>query len=91
MCSFLFTNAQKQIEIIHADDFIFNKNKHPNYTKLVGNVAFQHKGTTMNCDSAFQYKNNKLDAFGNIRINQGDTLYVFGKKLFYDGNNSKAR
>jgi len=90
LCSFLFTNAQKQIEIIHADDFIFDKNKHPDYTKLVGNVAFKHKGTTMNCDSAFQHKNNKMDAFGNIRINQGDTLLLFGKKLFYDGNSSKA-
>ena len=90
MCSFLITNAQKQIEIIHADDFLFDKNKHPDYTKLVGNVSFKHEGATMHCDSAFQYKNNKLDAFGNIRINQGDTLQLFGKKLFYNGNISKA-
>ncbi|MEE2700007.1 MAG: OstA-like protein [Bacteroidota bacterium] len=90
LCSFLFTNAQKQIEIIHADDFIFDKNKHPDYTKLIGNVAFKHEGATMKCDSAFQYKNNKMDAFGNIQINQGDTLHLFGKKLFYDGNSSKA-
>ena len=68
MCSFLFTNAQKQIEIIHADDFIFDKNKHPDYTKLVGNVAFKHKGTTMNCDSAFQHKNNNLSQ--NIEYNK---------------------
>ena len=90
MCSFFTTNAQKQIEIIHADDFIFNNNKHPDYGKLVGNVSFKHEGAIMQCDSAYQYKNNKMDAFGNIKINQGDTLYLSGKQLFYDGNSSKA-
>ena len=44
----------------------------------------------MHCDSAYQYKNNKMDAFGNIKINQGDTLKLYGKQLFYDGNTSKA-
>ena len=90
MCSFYTLKAQKQIEIIHADDFIFDNNKHPDYGKLVGNVSFKHEGAIMQCDSAYQYKNNKMDAFGNIKINQGDTLYLSGKQLFYDGNSSKA-
>ena len=90
MCSFFITKAQKQIEIIHADDFIFNNNLHPDYGKLLGNVSFKHEGTIMHCDSAYQYKNNKMDAFGNIKINQGDTLKLYGKQLFYDGNTSKA-
>ncbi len=90
MCSFFITKAQKQIEIIHADDFIFNNNLHPDYGKLLGNVSFKHEGAIMYCDSAYQYKNNKMDAFGNIKINQGDTLRLYGKQLFYDGNTSKA-
>ena len=90
MCSLFITKAQKQIEIIHADDFIFNNNLHKGYGKLLGNVSFKHEGTIMHCDSAYQYKNNKMDAFGNIKINQGDTLKLYGKQLFYDGNTSKA-
>ncbi len=90
MCSFFITNAQKQIEIIHADDFIFDNNKHPDYGKLVGNVSFKHEGAIMQCDSAYQYKNNKMDAFGHIKINQGDTLNLSGRTLFYDGNISRA-
>ena len=90
MCSFFITKAQKQIEILHADDFIFNNNLHPDYGKLLGNVSFKHEGTIMHCDSAYQYKNNKMDAFGNIKINQGDTLKLYGKQLFYNGNTSKA-
>lgn len=90
MCSFYHIKAQKQIEIIHADNFIFDNNKHPDYGKLVGNVSFKHEGTIMQCDSAYQYKNNKMDAFGHIKINQGDTLKLYGKQLFYDGDISKA-
>jgi lipopolysaccharide export system protein LptA len=90
LCSFFITNAQKQIEIIHADDFIFNNNKHPDYGKLIGNVSFKHEGAIMQCDSAYQYKNNRMDAFGHIKINQGDTLKLYGKQLIYDGNISQA-
>ena len=90
LCSSFITKAQKKIEIIHADDFIFNNNLHPDYGKLLGNVSFKHEGVIMHCDSAYQYKNNKMDAFGNIKINQGDTLKLYGKQLFYDGNTSKA-
>ena len=88
MCSFYTLKAQKQIEIIHADDFIFDNNKHPDYGKLVGNVSFKHEGAIMQCDSAYQYKNNKMDAFGNIKINQGDTLYLSNKSFIFQAPNN---
>ena len=45
----------------------------------------------MKCDSSHHYmKENKMIAFGNIKINKGDSLFISGKKLIYDGNNSIA-
>lgn len=60
--------------------------------RLVGNARFDHEGTLMFCDSAYFYsKTNSLDAFSNIRINQGDTLHVYGQFMHYDGNTRIAQ
>lgn len=41
----------------------------------------------MYCDSAYFFeKTNSLEAFSNVRMEQGDTLFVYGDYLFYDGN-----
>ena len=46
----------------------------------------------MYCDSAYLYGNkNSLDAFGNIKIIQGDTITVYGDFLKYDGNKRFAQ
>ncbi len=64
----------------------------PDIKLLVGNVRFRHDNALLYCDSAYFYeKANSLDAFGNVRIVQGDTLFVYGDLLFYDGNLKLAR
>lgn len=51
-----------------------------------GNVKFRQAGMWMFCDSAYYFpQTNSLDAFGNVRMEQGDTLFVFADKLYYDG------
>lgn len=63
-----------------------------NYTVVSGNVKFTHKGTIFFCDSAVMVKkNNFLDAFGHVRIIDGDSVTVTSKTLHYDGNNRIAR
>lgn len=53
--------------------------------------VFEHQGTTLRSDSAYFYqKRNSFDAFGNVNINQGDTLNVYGDKLYYNGNTHVA-
>jgi len=46
----------------------------------------------MYCDSAYFYEQDKsLEAFSNVRMEQGDTLYVYGDYLFYNGNTEIAK
>lgn len=57
-----------------------------------GNVKFRQAGMWMFCDSAYYYPDlNSLDAFGHVRMEQGDTLFVYADKLYYEGNERMAR
>jgi lipopolysaccharide export system protein LptA len=76
----------------NSETMTFDKNMNPDIQVLKGNVRFRHDNALMFCDSAYFYnKANSLDAFGNVRIVQGDTLFVYGDMLFYDGNIKLAR
>lgn len=56
-----------------------------------GNVKFRQGGLWMFCDSAYYYPElNSLDAFGHVRMEQGDTLFVYSDKLYYDGYQKMA-
>jgi lipopolysaccharide export system protein LptA len=83
--------GNQRIELVRCDALdggIFNNQ---NIIKLLGNVVFRQGDALMYCDSAYQYKSiNKLEAFSNIRIEQGDTLKLFGDKLVYEGEKRKA-
>lgn len=57
-----------------------------------GNVRFRQGNMWMYCDSAYYYPElNSLDAFGHVRMEQGDTLFVYADKLYYDGDARHAR
>ena len=59
---------------------------------LKGNVIFEQDGTLMYCDSAYQYtQSNSIEAFGNVRMIQGDSTTLSGNKLIYNGNTKKAK
>lgn len=92
--NFFIIKAQniKQIEIINADAIEFNKYSGTNARKLTGNVQFKYENTLMYCDSAYFYtEKNMLDAYSNVRINQGDTLQLNGDQLMFDGNKKIAQ
>ncbi|MDD2283805.1 MAG: OstA-like protein [Paludibacter sp.] len=81
---------QKTAKIIYlenADLISFDQLLKPDVQILNGNVRFRHDDAVMTCDSAYFYRNsNSMDAFSNVKIVQGDTLFVYGDKLYYDGN-----
>ena len=55
-------------------------------------VSFRHKGATLTCDSAYFFEaSNSFEAFGHVRLRQGDTLTLLSDYAFYDGNEQMAR
>ena len=86
------STPKTRINLIHADSIIGTTQEPAVTRQFIGNVAFQHKGAVLYCNTATQYEmSNTLEAFGNIRIVQGDTLTVTGDTLYYDGNTRYAR
>lgn len=83
--------AKSKVYLLHSD--VLKKNKdNPNAQILVGDVSFRHDSIYMYCDSAcFYEKTNSLEAFHNVKFVQGDTLFLYGDYLFYDGNTQLAQ
>ena len=84
--------GQELVYLEHSETLSFDKQRLPDAQILKGDVQFRHDDMLMYCDSAYFYeKTNSLDAFGNVRFVQGDTLSGFGDVLYYDGNTKYAR
>lgn len=59
---------------------------------VTGDVKFRQGSLWMFCDSAYYYPQiNSMDAFGHVRMEQADTLFVYADKLFYNGNDRLAK
>ncbi|MBS1923746.1 MAG: hypothetical protein JST71_10200 [Bacteroidetes bacterium] len=91
----LFAKAQKspsKIELIHANTLEGDDALGKDVRRLLGDVVFKQENTFMYCDSAYLYSaTNSMDAFGNVRIEQGDTISLTGDILKYNGNSRQAR
>jgi lipopolysaccharide export system protein LptA len=60
-------------------------------TRRVTNGVFRHQGALLYSNLAIQnVTSNVIEAFGNVRIVQGDTLTVTGDTLYYYGNSRLA-
>lgn len=81
---------QDSVDIIH-----FDQAKHGLIIKegekstFWGEVEFSHKGVFFYADSVIKTKN-LVKAYGNILIQQGDTLSIFADSLYYDGDNTQC-
>ena len=85
---------QDKIFLENADSLFKLENRFDTVERQIvkGNVKFRQAGMWMYCDSAYYYPNlNSLDAFGHVRMEQGDTLFVYADKLYYEGNERLAR
>ncbi|MDL2265475.1 hypothetical protein LJC57_06855 [Parabacteroides sp. OttesenSCG-928-G07] len=82
---------QTRVYLEHANTLSYNRDINPDAQILVGDVRFRHDSSYMFCDSAYFYElSNTLEAFSNVRMEQGDTLFVYGNYLLYDGNTQLA-
>ncbi len=58
---------------------------------VIGDVVFVQNETTIYCDSAIFYRSkNSIEAYGHIRITEGDSVTVTAIRLTYDGNQKIA-
>lgn len=75
----------KLIKLVHAG--IVYKQKDKDYSVLKDSVIFLHEGAYLYCDSAYRNEmNNTFEAFSNVRMEQGDTLFLYGDRMIYNGN-----
>jgi lipopolysaccharide export system protein LptA len=85
--------AQKKVKMKSAD--VARSGRLPNgdrFERAIGNVVFTQNKTTIYCDSAHIFKKkNSLNAFGKVRILEGDSVTITGRKLEYDGNKKHAK
>lgn len=83
---------KNKVFLEYADELIADEKATPNFQVLKGNVKFRKEGMFMYCDSAYFYeKNNSFDAFGNVKMEQGDTLFVYADFLYYNGDDEYAK
>lgn len=83
---------ESRIYLLHSDRLFHDTEIDAQAQILVGNVQFRHDDVLMYCDSALFYEaSNSLDAYGNVRMNQGDTVSLAGDVLYYDGLEKLAR
>ncbi|HPD65709.1 MAG TPA: OstA-like protein [Bacteroidia bacterium] len=94
LLSFPFFNVYpqvKQLRIIHANTLEGSESGAYKVRKLIGNVALEHEGMLLFCDSAYHYESeNFFDAYGRVRIRQGDSLFIKAGYLRYDLSTKNA-
>jgi lipopolysaccharide export system protein LptA len=84
--------AQKRVHLKQADKLRGGRQGDERFDRLLGNVIMTQNATTIYCDSAYFFKKrNFVEAFGRVRILEGDSVTITGRKLEYDGNTKLAR
>jgi lipopolysaccharide export system protein LptA len=83
--------AQRRVKLNHADTLKGSIRNGERFDRLIGNVVFTQNTTTIYCDSAHFFKTqNRIEAFGQVHITDGDSVDVTSKSLTYDGNEKIA-
>ena len=84
------SQERKTINIINSDSTISDKNKHPDYLRLLGNIVFEHENYFLKCDSAHHYLDiGKIKCFGDISI-ESDSVLIYCKDLVFDSKENTA-
>ena len=77
-------SAGNKVFLERAD--VLKKSQNDEYMVVQGNVLFTKGPMYMRCDSAHFFPDTEsMDAFGNVSMEQGDTLFVYADELNYDG------
>ena len=83
-------SGTNKVEIIHADDLMFDEKLGNGAKRLIGHVQFKQANSIMSCDSAYFFSDNTLDAYRNVHIQRGDSVNIYADFLKYNGNTRMA-
>lgn len=82
----------KRVYLVHADNLHYDQFLNGDAQVLNGHVHFRHVGANLYCDSAHFYEqSNSFEAFGHVKMVQGDTLRLTSDYAYYDGNDQLAQ
>lgn len=86
------TVATDKVELLPGSDSLVGLNLPGQVVrKIYNNVRFRQKGVLMYCNLAVQnVTTNVIEAYGNVRLIQGDTINVRGDTMYYYGNLRQA-
>lgn len=77
-------SAGNRVFLERADKLV--KHEEDSFMTVVGDVVFTKGPMIMRCDSAHYFaETESMQAFGNVSMEQGDTLFVFADELDYNG------
>ena len=93
--SFGLSAQEQEIEIRKAGSFQLDQENFPGANILTKSATQQvhlvHQGMDIWSDKAFFYKSeNRFNAIGNVRVQQGDSLVLTSKLVNYDGKTKLA-
>ena len=81
----------KKIIIHHSDFSEINEAILPDAVMLSGNISAEHDGVLLQCNKAYFFeKENYIKLFGDVVMNQGDTIHMNSKYAEYNGINGFA-
>jgi lipopolysaccharide export system protein LptA len=84
--------GQRRVQLKQADILRGGVRGEDRYDWVIGNVIFVQNNVTIFCDSAIFYKKKDvINAFGRVRITDGDSVTVTSRRLEYDGKIKVAK
>ncbi len=98
LCGFMGAQAQtretspepdspaSRAKILNADILSFRREGGVELQRLLGNVKILQDSTYFYCDSAYYFEtDNRIEAFGRVRIEMPDSVVMVAKRATYDG------
>jgi lipopolysaccharide export system protein LptA len=83
--------ASSILQILSAQRYNFEKKDTTNFVSLAGNVTLKKEKTLFYCDSAvLNQQQNIVEAFGNVHINDADSIHTYADYMKYVGKEKKA-
>ena len=84
--------GQKKVRLKQANTFQGGNRDGESFQKFIGDVIFTQKNTTIYCDSALLFRDRDVvEAFGHVKILEGDSTVITSRRLIYNGNDELAK